>query len=57
MDKIISCEEKIYIFDNNTFWGDKKYKNFISSDITLAGKYIWNASPTIFKRKENSKNK
>lgn len=57
MDKIISCEEKIYIFDNNTFWGDKKYKNFISSDITLAGKYIWNTSPTIFKRKENSKNK
>lgn len=57
MGKIISCEEKIYIFDNNTFWGDEKYKNFISSDITLAGKYIWSTSPTIFKRKENSKNK
>lgn len=57
MGKIISCEEKIYIFDNNTFWGDEKYKNFISSDITLAGKYIWSTSPTIFKWKENSKNK
>lgn len=56
MDKIISCEEKIYIFDNNTFWGDEKYKNFISSDITLAGKYIWSTSPTTFKQKEDFKN-
>ncbi len=49
-------KEEIYIFDNNTFWGDNKFKNFIFSDITLAGKYIWSTSPTTFKQKEYFKN-
>lgn len=49
-------KEEIYIFDNNTFWGDNKYRNFIYSNITLAGKYIWSTSPTTFKQKKNFKN-